>query len=538
MRFVILHFHIFKNAGSTVEDILDHSFGERFGTLETPVGTGLISSSELVEHLNSRPDLLSFSSHQIRYPLPEAHGYLFFDICFLRDPLDRLRSYYDYFRQRPNPADPMSELANRCDLGDFVAGMIEHHSLFIRNNQVNLLACGGDSDEPNERDFELAVRRAMAASFLGVVDCFEQSAVAGQAALRYAFPHLNCKRPPVNVSKGMQGTVASRTEALRAACRPEVFEELLRITELDRRLVELARAEVLRRFDAVHARRGRAEAGCGQGFAPRKPARNKDPLRQLVRTIPFWRQMTGRGREILFDRNYCGASFLRFLLDGGEPHPLFDPAFYLRQYPDVAAAGVNPLLHYLKYGTAEMRQPHPLFDPAFYLDRNPDVGAAGIDPLLHYIRNGAAEDRKPHPLFEPAYYRATSGECPANPLVHFLSCGVRAASPHPLFDCRAYLEAHPEVDENPLVHYLESWPASNRPGKTHNLDIQDVGLDVFCRAKGSDSEAATAIPVESAVVWQDAGGQTHWIAEPQQMPFLRAVGFDQIQAQLKTLPVA
>src|SRR5580693_3982290 len=175
MRFVLLHYHVFKNAGSTIEDILDHSFGERFGTLETAVGGGLVSNEDLIRYLDARPELRALSSHQIRYPMPAVPGYLFFDICFLRDPIDRLRSFYDYFRQRPNPADPMSGLANNCSLGDFVAGMVAEHSLFVRNNQVNLLACGGDSDEPNESDFELAVRRMMAASFLGVVDCFEQS---------------------------------------------------------------------------------------------------------------------------------------------------------------------------------------------------------------------------------------------------------------------------------------------------------------------------------------------------------------------------
>lgn len=35
----------------------------------------------------------------------------------------------------------------------------------------------------------------------------------------------------------------------------------------------------------------------------------------------------------------------------------FDPDFYLAQYPDVAAAGVDPLEHYLRYGQAEGRLP-------------------------------------------------------------------------------------------------------------------------------------------------------------------------------------
>jgi len=35
---------------------------------------------------------------------------------------------------------------------------------------------------------------------------------------------------------------------------------------------------------------------------------------------------------------------------------------------------------------------------------------------------------------------------------------------------------------------------------------------------------------------QDDQGLTHWIAEPQQLPFLRATGIDQIRAQANPSP--
>src|SRR5215470_15494290 len=34
-----------------------------------------------------------------------------------------------------------------------------------------------------------------------------------------------------------------------------------------------------------------------------------------------------------------------------------------------------------------------LFDAEWYLAQNPDVAAAGINPLVHYLRHGAAEGR-------------------------------------------------------------------------------------------------------------------------------------------------
>jgi Protein of unknown function (DUF616) len=79
-----------------------------------------------------------------------------------------------------------------------------------------------------------------------------------------------------------------------------------------------------------------------------------------------------------------------------EQSSLFDPAFYLAQYPDVAAAGIDPVQHYLAYGSSESRRPHPAFDGAWYLQKNPDVRRSGLNPLVHYLREGAAGGRRAH----------------------------------------------------------------------------------------------------------------------------------------------
>jgi hypothetical protein len=74
---------------------------------------------------------------------------------------------------------------------------------------------------------------------------------------------------------------------------------------------------------------------------------------------------------------------------------LFDAAFYLRNSPDVAQCGLDPLQHFVRYGAAEGRDPGPSFDTQYYLQNNPDVAASGASPLLHYIQYGAAEGRAP-----------------------------------------------------------------------------------------------------------------------------------------------
>ena len=318
MRFVILHYHILKNAGSTIEEALDRSFGERFQRLASTHRDHTITTAQLLEFAKTNPNLEALSSHQIRYPMPETRGILFFDICFLRDPIDRVRSMYDYFRKRPADGDPVSELANLTEPADFVEGMVKDFPLQIRNVQVNLIAAEGDSDEPTEADLELATARMMEATVPGVVDMFDESVAAGQYRLRTIFPRIDFAHEPVNVSDQ------------RSVCDPRVWDELIAMNELDLKLVERVRQEVRRR-------------------------RKIEPS-----TTPI------------------------------DPLEIFDANYYLAANPDVRAAKINPLKHYLGHGMKEGRKPHPLFQPDYYRAHgsNPHRLFDGSQSLVDYIRSG------------------------------------------------------------------------------------------------------------------------------------------------------
>lgn len=79
-----------------------------------------------------------------------------------------------------------------------------------------------------------------------------------------------------------------------------------------------------------------------------------------------------------------------------ETSPLFNANWYLGQYPDIARdakMSADPARHYLLMGGFEGRNPGPLFDSAFYLATYPDVVESGINPLIHYIKFGEQEQR-------------------------------------------------------------------------------------------------------------------------------------------------
>ncbi|HXP86906.1 MAG TPA: hypothetical protein VN841_19410 [Bryobacteraceae bacterium] len=204
--------------------------------------------------MERNPALQAVSSHQIRYPLPAAPGILFFDVCFLRDPLDRIRSTYDYFRIKPVEGDEVSGLANSLSLGEFLERLVDQHPWRLNDAQVNILAGRGLDDDPADRaDLERAIAVMLATPFLGVVDRFRESLTAGRHFLRPVFPRFNFEQPAANVSRGMSSTLEERIAQMQSACKESVWNEVMRLNALDRELVDRARSEVLRRVEQGHA---------------------------------------------------------------------------------------------------------------------------------------------------------------------------------------------------------------------------------------------------------------------------------------------
>ena len=145
---------------------------------------------------------------------------------------------------------------------------------------------------------------------------------------------------------------------------------------------------------------------------------------------------------------------------------LLQPEWYRAQYPDVAAAGVDPAQHFRNHGRAEGRLPCPepaligglgLIDPATVMRTMPDVAASGADLAEHFCHHGWREGRRPNAYFDPAWYRRTH-DLPTdiNPLTHYLLLGEPAGLPPSRhFDPAWYRQHHGlAASVCALAHYL------------------------------------------------------------------------------------
>lgn len=153
---------------------------------------------------------------------------------------------------------------------------------------------------------------------------------------------------------------------------------------------------------------------------------------------------------------------------------LFDTSWYLAQYPDVVAADIEPVKHYLNYGAAEGRDPSPFFDTKWYLSRYAQALANGDNPLVHFHLKGRQKGLLPHPvfnrttletiqktrLFDERWYLAhhpdVAGQSQDPLTYHLLHGEAKGYDPSPFFDTDWYLSYYTDVAENrlsALLHY-------------------------------------------------------------------------------------
>jgi glycosyltransferase involved in cell wall biosynthesis len=208
-----------------------------------------------------------------------------------------------------------------------------------------------------------------------------------------------------------------------------------------------------------------------------------------------WRE--GRKPNLYFDPRWYLAQqpdvakdaidpLLHYLLrgeaEGRRPSAWFDPTWYRATY--TVPEGMHALRHYLLNRAGGAVSAMAEFDSPFYLRTYPDVAEAGLDPLEHYMVQGFRESRRPFAGFDPAFYRQRylDGETEANPLLHYMAHrgrpGVHPAlpagettiarevrrntQPGPFFETRRPLPATAARRARVLAYYLPQFHAMKR----------------------------------------------------------------------------
>jgi hypothetical protein len=118
-RLLILHYHLFKNAGTSVDAVLRKNFGTQWDDVEFDPPAQADHVRELDAFIARHPNLITISSHTLLAPPPQLNGINVLPVIFVRHPLARLRSAYEF--ERKQVADTVgARLAKETDFGGYL----------------------------------------------------------------------------------------------------------------------------------------------------------------------------------------------------------------------------------------------------------------------------------------------------------------------------------------------------------------------------------------------------------------------------------
>jgi len=248
-RPVLVHYHIFKNAGTSIDESLRRSFGDAWRTFEGAHATDVLPAARLRTFLEAGPDLRAVSSHLARPPLPWPACC---PIVLLRHPLDRARSVFEFVCA--DRTQPGSDLARRVGFSGYLQWAMNggHGGVVILNYQTVHLSSASFragsvlNARPADGDLDDACALLDSCDAVGLVDQFGPSIALFQQAYGRSFPELRLEPHWCNRTRSHTGTLAQRVAEMRQELGEALFERFLDKNRLDFALYAFARERFTR----------------------------------------------------------------------------------------------------------------------------------------------------------------------------------------------------------------------------------------------------------------------------------------------------
>lgn len=249
MRKVLVHYHLFKNAGSSIDFILQNAFEDKWVNYDPGDPPHLVSGDMLVSYLEENPSLEALSSHMLVPPLPVSDIQIF-PILFIREPITRVMSAYLFeWKKQKGLEEPCGTLAEYIEAklnAPRVNAIEDFQCIRIGNDdQSRVKPPKGLNDE---QIFNNAVTVLNGLPAFGLVDKFDESMAWFNAAYSSEFPSLKFHNVARNTTQKIGRTLQERFEEMEALVGKELFDELLLRNQLDIKLYQYACGK----FNASH----------------------------------------------------------------------------------------------------------------------------------------------------------------------------------------------------------------------------------------------------------------------------------------------
>jgi len=252
-RCVVLHNHLFKNAGSTLDWALNKNFGSAFidhrNDAEMKKG-----ASYLGGYLTENDKVKALSTHHLRLPLPEITDVDVLLLTFFRHPIERVTSVYNFERAQRCNSTPGVIHARKLSLGDYILWRMKPGvGSTIRNFHAKRMLPPRKAGQELISDEEMSsiARTIQNMDMVGTVDRFDESMVLFEEYLKPFYPEIDLSYVAQNVGQDPDENREQRLERLKAEIGEETFNLLLENNQADLAVYSLAQQELEKRISAI-----------------------------------------------------------------------------------------------------------------------------------------------------------------------------------------------------------------------------------------------------------------------------------------------
>ena len=239
-RPVIVHCHLFKNAGSTLDWSLHRQFGSGFidHRDDDSMRRG---AAYLKPYLETHREVSAISSHHIRFPLPVSDKLHLLPLISLRHPIDRARSVYD-FERRQEANTPGAIQAKKLSFADYVRWRMQPDvAPTIRNFHCSFCTSNFDS-MIGEPAYLESLAMLIKTPLLVIVERYDESMVLIEQLLGDHFPGIDLSYLRQNETFGREVELMERIDSVFEQLGPELTVEFREKNHWDMRLYENALA--------------------------------------------------------------------------------------------------------------------------------------------------------------------------------------------------------------------------------------------------------------------------------------------------------
>ena len=203
MRSLILHGHLFKNAGSTFDWSLHRSFGDGFLDHRDDDRMRQGGPEFLKSLIVENPRVMAISSHvmPLMENLPKEIKVI--PIYFLRHPLLRVRSVYEFELRQMPAITPGAIEAKKRSFREYIEWRLDESvGAIIRNYHSRYLGGlrrRGPSSKDDKEDFETAMHTLAQSPVAPIVESYDASMIILEEALKPLFKSIDLSYVPQNV---------------------------------------------------------------------------------------------------------------------------------------------------------------------------------------------------------------------------------------------------------------------------------------------------------------------------------------------------